>query len=154
MGTDIIWEYTEQFKTPMIFAVNKIDDDNADFDKAVREAKAHFGNKIVMVQYPRQVGAGFHEIIDVLRMVMYRFNDGGGKPEKQSIPEEEKAKADELHKELIEAIASNDETLMEKYFDKGELDEDEMKEGLKKACLLYTSPSPRDRTRSRMPSSA
>ena len=59
VGTDIIWEYTEQFKTPMIFAVNKIDDDNADFGKAVREAKAHFGNKIVMVQYPRQVGAGF-----------------------------------------------------------------------------------------------
>lgn len=53
------------------------------------------------------------------------------------IPEEEKAKAEELHKELIEAIASNDETLMEKYFDKGELDEDEMKNGLKKAMINH-----------------
>src|SRR4030095_11285904 len=130
VGTDIIWEYTEKFKTPMIFAVNKLDDDNADFDKTVREAKSHFGNNVVVVQYPRQVGVGFHEIIDVLRMTMYKFKDSGGKPEKLPIPDEEKAKADDLHKELIEAIASNDESLMEKYFDKGELDEDEMKAGM------------------------
>ncbi len=137
VGTDIIWEYTEQFKTPMIFAVNKLDDDNADFDKTVREAKAHFGNKVVVVQYPRQSGSGFHEIIDVLRMTMYKFKDSGGKPDKLPIPDEEKAKADELHKELIEAVASNDESLMEKYFDKGELDEDEMKMGLKKAMINH-----------------
>lgn len=137
VGTDIIWEYTEKFKTPMIFAVNKLDDDKADFDKTVREAKAHFGNKVVVVQYPRQTGSGFHEIIDVLRMTMYKFKDAGGKPEKLSIPGDEKEKADELHKELIEAIASNDESLMEKYFEKGELDEDEMKNGLKKAMINH-----------------
>src|ERR1051326_4593081 len=137
VGTDIIWDYTERFKTPMIFAVNKLDDDNADFDKTVREAKAHFGSKVVVVQYPHQTGAGFHEIIDVLRMTMYKFKDGGGKPEKLPIPDDEKARAEEMHKELIEAIASNDESLMEKYFDKGELDEDEMKEGLKKAMINH-----------------
>ena len=137
VGTDIIWEYTEKFKTPMIFAVNKLDDDSADFDKTVREAKAHFGNNVVVVQYPRQSGSGFHEIIDVLRMTMYKFKDSGGKPEKLPIPDEEKNKADELHKELIEAIASNDESLMEKYFDKGELDEDEMKMGMKKAMINH-----------------
>ncbi len=137
VGTDITWEYTERFRTPMIFAVNKLDDDNADFDKTVREAKAHFGNNVVVVQYPVQTGAGFHQIIDVLRMTMYNFKDAGGKPEKMPIPEEEKARAEGLHKELIEAIASNDETLMEKYFDKGELDEDEMKMGMKKAMINH-----------------
>jgi elongation factor G len=137
VGTDIIWEYTEKFKTPMIFAVNKLDDDNADFDKTVAEAKNHFGSKVVVVQYPRQSGSGFHEIIDVLRMTMYKFNDAGGKPEKLAIPDEEREKADTLHKELVEAVASNDESLMEKYFDKGELDEDEMKEGMKKAMINH-----------------
>ena len=137
VGTDIIWEYTEKFKTPMIFAVNKLDDDAADFEKTIREVKAHFGNNVVVVQYPRQVGTGFHEIIDVLRMTMYKFKNDGGKPEKLPIPDEEKVKAEELHKELIEAIASNDETLMEKYFDKGELSEDEMKAGLKKAMIAH-----------------
>lgn len=137
VGTDIIWDYTEQFKTPMIFAVNKLDDDNADFDNTVREAKNHFGNKVVVVQYPQQQGAGFHAIIDVLRMTMYKFRDAGGKPEKLPIPDEEKAKAEELHRELVEAVAGNDELLMEKYFEKGELDEDEMKEGLKKAMIKH-----------------
>lgn len=137
VGTDIIWEYTEKFKTPMIFAANKLDDDNADFDKTVREAKSHFGNNVVVVQYPRQTGAGFHEIIDVLRMTIYKFKDAGGKPEKLPIPDEEKEKADTLHKELIEAIASNDETLMETYFEKGELMEDEMKMGMKKAMINH-----------------
>ncbi len=132
VGTDIIWDYTDQFKTPMIFAVNKLDDDNADFDNTVKEAKNHFGNKVVVVQYPQQQGAGFHAIIDVLRMTMYKFHDAGGKPEKMAIPDEEKERADTLHRELVEAIAGNDEALMEKYFDKGELEEDEMKEGLKK----------------------
>ncbi|NML21575.1 elongation factor G [Pseudoflavitalea sp. G-6-1-2] len=137
VGTDIIWSYTEAFKTPMIFAVNKLDDDNADFDATVEEAKMHFGQKVVVVQYPQQVGVGFHAIIDVLRMTMYKFKDAGGKPEKLPIPDEEKERADMLHRELVEAVASNDESLMEKYFDKGELDEDEMKEGMKRAMINH-----------------
>ena len=137
VSTDVIWEYTDKFRTPMIFAVNKLDHDKADFDRTVREAKDHFGNKVTVVQYPRQQGAGFHEIIDVLRMVMYKFRDTGGKPEKLPIPDEERERADQLHKELVEAIASNDESLMEKYFDKGELDEDEMKQGLKHAMINH-----------------
>jgi len=137
VGTDIIWNYTEAFRTPMIFAVNKLDDDNADFDATVEEAKTHSGSKVVVVQYPQQQGVGFHAIIDVLRMTMYKFKDAGGKPEKLPIPPEEKEKADALHRELVEAIASNDESLMEKYFDKGELDEDEMKEGMKKAMINH-----------------
>jgi elongation factor G len=137
VGTDIIWEYTEKFRTPMIFAVNKLDDDNADFDRTVQEAKGHFGNHVTIVQYPRQLGAGFHEIIDVLTMTMYKFQDTGGKPEKLPIPDDERDKAGQLHKELVEIVASNDEMLMEKYFDQGELSEDEMKEGLKKAMIQH-----------------
>ncbi|MGZ5285540.1 MAG: elongation factor G [Flavisolibacter sp.] len=137
VGADVIWEYTEKFRTPMIFAVNKLDHDKAEFQKTYQQAKEHFGNKLTLVQYPRQEGAGFHEIIDVLRMVMYKFKDTGGKPEKCSIPEEEKEKADLLHRELVEAVASNDESLMEKYFDKGELDEEELKEGMKKAMIQH-----------------
>lgn len=137
VGTDVIWEYTEKFKTPMIFAVNKLDHDKADYNKTVQEAKDHFGNKVTVVQYPRQEGAGFHEIIDVLRMTLYKFRDTGGKPEKLPIPDDEKERAELLHRELVEAVASNDEDLMEKYFEKGELEEDEIKEGMKKAMIHH-----------------
>jgi len=135
VGADIIWEYTERFRTPMLLAINKLDQDKADFDKTVAQAKDHFGPNVLVVQYPLNPGLGFDSIIDVLRMTLYKFPIDGGRPQKLPIPDAEKEKADRLHKELIEAIAGNDETLMEKYFDKGELDEDEMRQGLKKAMI-------------------
>ncbi|MBP6023441.1 elongation factor G [Ferruginibacter sp.] len=137
VGTDIIWEYTDKFKTPTLFVVNKIDLDDADFDKTLRDAKAHFGANVVAVQYPVQTGAGFNSIVDVLNMVMYKFGPQGGKPEKLPIPDNEKEKADQLHKELVETIASNDEGLMEKYFEQGELSEDDMKAGLHNAMIKH-----------------
>ena len=137
VGTDIIWEYTDTFKTPTLFVVNKIDLDDADFDKTLRDAKAHFGTNVVAVQYPVQSGAGFNSIVDVLNMVMYKFGPQGGKPEKLPIPDTEKEKADQLHKELVETIASNDEGLMEKYFEQGELSEDDMKAGLHNAMIKH-----------------
>ena len=137
VGADIIWEYTEKFKTPMVFAVNKLDQDKADFEKTVAQAKEHFGRNITVVQYPLNQGLEFNGIVDVLRMTVYQFPPEGGKPAKIPIPEAEREKAERLHKELIEAIAENDETLMEKYFDEGELDEDEMRSGLKKAMINH-----------------
>ena len=137
VGTDIIWDYTEQFKTPMILAVNKLDQETADFSKTLDEAKAHFGPNVVAVQYPVNAGIGFNKIIDVLNMVMYQYGPNGGKPEKLPIPDSQKTTADAMHKALIEAIASNDETLMEQYFEQGELNEDDMKKGLKKAMINH-----------------
>ncbi len=137
VGADIIWEYTDTFKTPTIFVINKIDLPEADFDKTLRDAKSHFGANVVAVQYPVQTGAGFNCIIDVLNMIMYKFPPEGGKPEKLAIPDDEKDKAEQLHKELIESIASNDEGLMEKYFDQGELTEEEMKAGLHTSMIRH-----------------
>ncbi|MFM2359710.1 MAG: hypothetical protein RLY16_1703, partial [Bacteroidota bacterium] len=82
VGTDIIWEYTESFKTPMLFVVNQLDRDEADFEKTLQEAKTHFGANVAAVQYPVTTGSGFHQIVDVLNMVMYQYPQGGGKPEK------------------------------------------------------------------------
>ena len=137
VGTDVIWEYTEKFRTPTIFVVNKLDHPQADFDKTVAEAKAHFGSNVVLVQYPLNTGLGFNAIIDVLNLVMYEYKEGQPRPEKLPIPDSERARAESLHKELIEAIASNDEGMMEKYFDKGELTEDEMKEGLRLSMIRH-----------------
>jgi elongation factor G len=89
------------------------------------------------MQYPVNQGESFNCIIDLLKMVMYKFPAEGGKPEKLPIPESEKAKANELHNELVEKAAENDEKLMEKYFEKGTLDEDEMREGLKLGMIHH-----------------
>ncbi len=103
----------------------------------MEQAKERFGHKVTVVQYPLVTGAEFNSIIDVLKMTMYRFPAEGGKPEKLPIPEGEQEKANRLHNELVESIAENDEGLMELYFEKGSLDEDEMRKGLKIAMLKH-----------------
>jgi elongation factor G len=87
------------------------------------------------MQYPVNQGDGFNGIIDLLKMTYYKFPADGGKPEKLPIPDEEKDKAEELHNELVEKAAENDEALMELYFEKGSLDEDELRQGLKIGML-------------------
>ncbi len=137
VGSELIWEYTEKFQTPMIFAVNQLDHDKANFENTVEQAQQRFGDKVTVVQYPLEVGDGFNCIIDVLKMLMYKFPADGGKPEKHPIPAAEEERANELHNQLVENIAEFDETLMEAYFEKGSLDEEEMVKGLKLSMLNH-----------------
>ena len=130
VGTEIIWEYVEKFRAPAIFVVNQMDHDKADYESTLEQAVERFGNKVIPVQYPYNSGSEFNSIIDALRMVMYVFPPDGGKPEKQPIPESEKARADEMHNALVEAAAENEEGLMEKYFEEGTLDEADLAKGL------------------------
>ncbi len=130
-GTESVCRYTEKAGKPMIFAFNQLDHENVNFDQAIDQAKSIFGNKVTVVQYPVNAGPGFDSIIDVLKMKLYKYPTDGGKPEILDIPADEKDKADELHNELVEMAAENDEALMELYFDKGTLTEDEMRQGIK-----------------------
>ena len=131
VGTELIWNYVDQYNKPTIFAFNQLDHPKADFDNALESVKKRFGSAATLMQYPLQDGEGFDAIIDLLKMTMYKFPPQGGKPEKLPIPDEEKERAERLHNELVEKAAENDEKLMELYFDKGSLDEDEMREGIK-----------------------
>ncbi len=130
VGTEIIWEYVQQFKTPTLLVINHLDHDKADFDATLAQAQARFGEKIVPVQYPLSIGSEFSGIIDALRMVMYKFSNTGGKPEKHTIPASEMARAEALHQVLVEAAAENDESLMELFFENGTLTEEELAKGL------------------------
>jgi len=131
VGTELHWNHIQHYKKPMLLAINAVDHSQADFDSAIVGMKESFGNGVTIMQYPVNQGDGFNKIIDLLKMVMYVFPEGGGKPAKHPIPEQEKEKADKLHNELVEKAAENDDDLMELYFDKGELDEDEMRKGLR-----------------------
>ena len=137
VGTELIWNYIDRFQKPVIFAVNQVDHPKSDFDSCLAALKDRFGNAVVQMQYPVNQGENFNEIIDLLKMVMYRFPAEGGKPEKLPIPASEKERAEKLHNDLVEKAAENDEKLMEKYFDKGTLDEDEMREGLRLGMIHH-----------------
>lgn len=131
VGTLNQFRYTEDFHKPVIFVVNQLDQEKADFDNTVSQLKETFGNKVVQIQYPIACGPSFNAVVDVLKMKMYRWKPEGGVPEILEIPEEEKEKAQELHKTLVEAAAEHDDALMEKFFEDGSLSEEEMRVGIR-----------------------
>jgi len=131
VSTELVWEYIESFQTPSLFVVNQIDHEKADFDTALDQIKQRFGNNVIPFQFPLNQGVGFNSIVDALRMVMYVFPDNGGKPTKEPIPESALPRAQEMHNALVEAAAENDETLMEKFFEEGTLNESELASGLR-----------------------
>ncbi len=137
VGAELIWNYINDFSKPTIFAINQVDHPKADFEMSLASLKEHFGSSVTQMQYPRNPGEGFNQIIDLLKMIMYEFPEDGGKPRKLPIPDDEIAKANRLHNELVEKAAENDEGLMEKYFEKGTLDEDELREGLKLGMIHH-----------------
>ena len=130
VGTEIMWEYIERFKTPAVFVINHLDNEKADYTQTLEQAKNRFGNKLIEVQYPLNQGAEFNTIVDALRMIMYQFPADGGKPTKIAIPDSEIERAQSIHNLLVEAAAENDETLMERFFDQGTLNEEELAAGL------------------------
>lgn len=135
VGTEAFWKYTQNYRIPSLFIVNKPDSEHSNFQRTVDMAKERFGRGVVVVQYPFSEGEDFHAIIDVLKMTMYEFPEKGGKPDKLPIPDSQKAQADLLHNELVEAVAENDETLLDLYLEQGELTESQMREGLQKSLL-------------------
>ncbi|MDD3078680.1 MAG: elongation factor G [Paludibacter sp.] len=135
VGTNNHFRYTDKFHKPVIFVVNQLDNDKADFDKTLEQLKEAIGNKVVLVQYPVNVGAQFNAVVDVLKMKMYRWKPEGGVPDVVDIPDGEIEKAQNLHNALVEAAAEHDEALMEKFFDQGSLDEEEMRDGIRKGLL-------------------
>ncbi|MCF6333394.1 MAG: elongation factor G [Draconibacterium sp.] len=134
-GTEAAARQAEKADTPLVFVFNQLDQDNSNFESALDQCKNTFGNKVTVVQYPVDAGSAFSSIIDVLKMKMYKYGSNGGKVEILDIPDSEKDKAEELHNELVEMAAENEEALMEMYFDKGTLTEDEMRVGIKLGML-------------------
>lgn len=135
VGTQNIFRTAAKLKKPVLFAINQLDGEKADYDNVMEQLREHFGNKIVAVQYPLESGAGFNSMIDVLLMKKYEWGPEGGVPTISEIPESEMEKAEELHQALLEAAAENDETLMDKFFEQGHLSEDEMRDGIRKGLI-------------------
>jgi len=134
-GTAAAGRHAETANIPMMFVFNQLDHDNSNFDSALDQCKKSFGNKVTVVQYPINAGPEFTSIVDVLKMKMYKYGADGGKPQELDIPASEMEKAEQLQNELIEMAAENEEELMELYFEKGSLTEEEMRKGIKLGML-------------------
>ncbi len=133
VGTELAWESAKKSSVPAMFVINHIDKPDIDFDGIVEQIRERFGRGATVVQVP--TAAGSRTLVDVLVMKQLTFPEGKGKPQVAEIDEQYRDRAEQLHNELIENIAENDESLMEMYFDKGTLTEEEMRQGLHEAML-------------------
>ena len=130
VGTQIFRRYAREYDIPIIVGVNQLDGDKANWEGTLESMKEAFGNKPVIIQFPVNVGPSFDGFVDVLTMKYYHFTDENGTRQDLDIPAELKDQADELRQALIDRAAEYDDTLMEKYFETGELSEDEIRKGL------------------------
>lgn len=128
VGTEIQNRHVDNAKKGMVIAVNQLDHDKANFDKTIEQAKEKISKNVTIIQYPVNEGSGFNAFIDVLLMKQYKFD--GAKVDITDVPADQKDKAEALRGELIEKAAENDEKLMEVFFEKGSLTEDEMRKGI------------------------
>ena len=131
VGTEQVWSFASKNNIPKVLVVNGLDRDHTKFDDILDNVKDHFGKNVFPMQLPVNAGPGFNQIIDVLRSELITYNtDGSGKYTESDLPDEWKSRVEELHQELIEFVAESDDTLLEKFFEQGNLSEDEMRSGI------------------------
>lgn len=136
VGTEKVWEMLEEFGLPRIIIINKLDRENANYKRTVEAIHQFFGRKAVPVQLPIGEEKDFSGIVDLVSRKACIFEkDESGKFKEDKIPANLKEEAEKRIEELTEMVAEDDEQLMEKYFEKGELSSEELIAGLKKSIL-------------------
>ncbi|MEC9486137.1 MAG: elongation factor G [Prosthecochloris sp.] len=139
VGTDMVWEYTQEYYKPTMFILTKLDADRTRYAQTIEELQEQYGHLVTPIQFPAEEGLGHHIIIDVLLMKQLEFNpDTPGSMRVSEIPDLYRKQAEELHYKLVEAVAETDEELMNRYFEVGTLTEDELRAGIKSALLTRT----------------
>ena len=134
VGTELAWNYTDQFNLPRFVVINKMDRENADFKKAYAsvEAFASAANRrLVSVQLPWGEKLDFNGVIDLIHMKAYAGNGETA----QEIPAEYNDAVAEARQVLIEAAAEGEDELLEKYLETGELSGEELLRGLKDVIM-------------------
>ena len=134
VGTEASWDYANHFGLPKMLVVNALDKANVHFDAVMENARAHFGKNVFPLTLPLDAGPGFSRVLDVMRNEIVTYQPGGsGRYTEAPATGELAARVQDLHRQLIEYVAESDDTLMEKFFEKGLLAEEEFRAGLHQA---------------------
>ena len=131
--SETVWRQANRYQVPRIVFVNKMDRAGADFLRVVEQIKDRLGSKPVPVQLAVGAEENFRGLIDLVRMKAIYWNeeDQGLTYELEDIPDDLRADAEHWREELVECAAEANEELMEKYLEGGELDEDDIRQGIR-----------------------
>lgn len=134
VGTEQMWEYASQRGIPRLFFVTLLDKENADFEKVYADIKEHVTAKVVPVEIPVGDGPNFHGIINLFskKCHMYKAGTKTGEYDEVDIPDEYGDRVERYSQELIETIATTDDSLVERYLGGEEITREEAIEAMKK----------------------
>ena len=134
--SETVWRQADKYHVPRMCYVNKMDTTGADFFSCVEQMRDRLKANAIPVQIPVGAEDQFKGIVDLIKMRAFIHKDDLGKEiEETDVPEELKAKAEEFRAQMVEAAAEQDDELMMKYLDGGELTPDEIRKGLRKGTL-------------------
>lgn len=133
-GTERAWEYCNKIKLPRTIFINKLDRENASFDKVLDDLNRKFGISVVPIQYPIGKEEEFTGVINVISKQARIYDVKTKEIKVLEIPEELKEKVEDCKRMIMEAVAETDEELLDKYFSEGTLSDEEIYKGLIKGC--------------------
>lgn len=131
VGTQLVWEYAEVYQQPIIVTINKIDRENASFERTLEQLRVAFPSyKFIPVMLPIGEQSAFKGVVNLMTKKAY-YQEG---KERSDLPAEMIDAVEEGHTTLVEAAAEASEVLIEKYFDAGDLSNDEIRDGMRMAA--------------------
>ena len=139
VGTETMWNYAKDLGIPKMLVVNGLDREHTKFEEILDQARKRFGGNVFPMQLPVNPGPGYNQNVDVLRTELISYEtDGSGKMNESELPDLLYEKVKKLHEELIEYVAESDDALLERFFEKGSLTEEEMRDGIHQAVQDQT----------------
>ncbi len=129
IGAESIVDYCLKLGKPLIIFINGMDKDNADYLGTVQALRAKYAGKLAPIQIPIMEGGKMQGCINALQEKAYLFKDTG--PQEIAIPDSLKDQVEEMKASLMETAAENDEVLLDKYFETGDLTREETIRGIR-----------------------
>jgi elongation factor G len=125
--TQRVWKDCEEYKTPRLIVVNRMDRDRANAERVLESLINAFGRNVIPIELPIGSEKGLSGVVDLVRMKAYTYELGGnGKGKETEIPANMRAQVQESHEQLVELVAEGDDKLMEEFFEKGTIPEEDL----------------------------
>ena len=125
--TQRVWNYCEEYKTPRLIVVNRMDRDRANAERVLESLVNAFGRDVIPIELPIGSEKNLSGVVDLVRMKAYAYELGGnGKGKEIEIPASMRGQVQEAHEQLVELVAEGDDKLMEEFFEKGTIPEEDL----------------------------
>ncbi len=134
VGSELAWEYATRARVPKAFFINKMDDENANFGKAIEAMRIKFGNSVCPIEVPIIIDRQLKGYVDLVTMKGFEYL-GDGKTSEIPVPEESVDKIAHFRERLVESVASTSDEMLEKFFEGEEFTLEEMQEALNKGII-------------------